>query len=105
MNAKYVFGILAISALTITSCGKKTGGCFKGEKAVVKDFSDQSDSCGIVFQLEDGTKLEPTNLVNFQGIDYTHGQLIWVSYKPASGASLCGLGEIVELKCVSEREY
>jgi hypothetical protein len=104
MNAKYIFGILAVSALSFTSCGKKTGGCFKGEKAVVKDFTD-SDSCGIVFQLEDGTKLEPTNLSNFQGIDYSHGSLVWVSYKPASGASTCGLGEIVELKCVSEREY
>lgn len=104
MKMKYVFGVLAISALVAVSCGKKTGGCYKGEKAVVKDFSD-SDTCGIVFQLEDGTKLEPTNLAEFKGIDYTHGSLVWVSYKPASGASTCGIGDIVELKCVAEREY
>ncbi|MBI3136768.1 MAG: hypothetical protein HYZ14_18990 [Bacteroidetes bacterium] len=104
MKMKYLFGALAISALVFASCGKKTGGCYKGEKAVVKDFSD-SDTCGIVFQLEDGTKLEPTNLAEFKGIDYTNGSLVWVSYKPASGASTCGIGEIVELRCVSERDY
>jgi hypothetical protein len=105
MNAKYIFGILAVSALSFTSCGKKTGGCARGEKAVVKNYTAESDTCGILFQLEDGTKLEPTNLSNFQDIDYTHGALVWVSYKPASGASTCGMGDIVEMKCISEREY
>lgn len=104
MNAKYIFGILLLSGIALTSCGKKTGGCYKGEKAWVKDFSD-SDTCGILFKLEDGTYLEPTNLIEFPGINYTEGQLVWVSYKETSGASLCGLGEIVELKCVTEREY
>jgi hypothetical protein len=104
MKTKYIIGALAISALVVASCGKDSGGCFKGEKAVVKDFTD-SDSCGIVFQLEDGTKLEPTNLAEFKGIEYTHGALVWISYKPASGASTCGIGDIVEIKCVAEREY
>lgn len=105
MRTKYVFGILALTALMISSCGKKTGGCPGGEKAIVKDFSEESDSCGIVIQLEDGTKLEATNLIEFQNIDFSHGTLLWVSYRDVSGTSLCGLGEIVELKCVSEREY
>lgn len=104
MKASYIFAAFAFSALLIASCGKNTGGCYKGEKAKIRDFS-ASDSCGIVIQLEDGTKLEPTNLAEFKGIEYTEGKLIWVSYKPASGASTCGLGEIVEIKCIAERPY
>lgn len=103
MNAKYIFGILAVSALVISSCGKKTGGCAKGEKAVVKNFDN--DSCDILFKLEDGTYLQPTNLSNFQSLEYNDGDLVWVSYKETSGASLCGMGEIVEMKCIAEREY
>jgi hypothetical protein len=104
MNAKYFLGALAVSVLLIASCGKKTGGCYKGEKAWVKDFTD-SDTCGILFQLEDGTKLEPINLSEFSGMEFNHGDLVWISYKPASGASLCGMGDIVEIKCLAEREY
>jgi len=103
MKAKYILGILAISTLTFASC-KKNNGCSLSEKAIVKDFTD-TDTCGIVFQLEDGTKLEPTNLAEFAGLEYNHGDLVWISYKPASGASTCGIGEIVEIRCVSEREY
>jgi len=103
MKAKFIFGILAVATLTFASC-KKNNGCSFSEKAVVKDFS-YTDSCGIVFQLEDGTKLEPTNLAEHSGMEYKSGDLVWLSYKPASGASTCGLGEIVEIRCVSKREY
>lgn len=104
MKAKYVVGILAVFALTFVAC-KKNNGCSRSEKAVVKDFS-ASDTCGIVFQLvEDGTKLEPTNLAEHGGMEYNHGDLVWISWKKTSGASTCGLGEIVEIRCVSEREY
>jgi hypothetical protein len=103
MKAKYLIGILAVSALAFGAC-KKNNGCSRSEKAVVKDFSD-SDTCGIVFQLEDGSKLEPTNLAEFAGLEYNHGDLVWISWKEASGASTCGIGEIVEIRCVSEREY
>lgn len=103
MKAKYILGILAISTLTFASC-KKNNGCYNSEKAKVRDFTS-TDSCSIVFELEDGTKLEPTNLAEFASLDYNEGDLVWLSYKPASGASTCGLGDIVEIKCVSEREY
>jgi hypothetical protein len=104
MNAKYFLGALAVSVLLIASCGKKTGGCYKGEKAWVKDFSE-SDTCGILFRLEDGTYLEPINLSEFNNLPLNHDDLVWISYKPASGASLCGKGDIVEIKCLADREY
>ncbi|MBK7128662.1 MAG: hypothetical protein IPM74_01600 [Crocinitomicaceae bacterium] len=104
MKKNIFFGSVAAVVLLLSSCGKDTGGCFKGEKAWVRDYSD-SDTCGIVFELEDGTFLEPTNLAEFQHLDYVHNMLIWVSYKEVSGASICGMGEIVEMKCIEEREY
>lgn len=104
MKKLLLIGLVSTAILSITSCEKKNGCPHNSEKAMVRDFTD-SDSCGIVFQLEDGTKLEPTNLSEYQFINYEEGQLIWVKYKPAAGASTCGLGDIVRLTCVSEREY
>lgn len=99
-----ILGLMALSVIAFGSCGKNTGGCRKGEKAWVEDYSD-SDTCGIVFKLEDGTKLEATNLAEFSNMQFEHGDLLWVSYKETSGASTCGLGEIVEMKCIAERPY
>jgi len=103
MKAFYILAISSLVGYTAVSC-KKNNGCARSEKAVVKDFSD-SDTCGIIFQLEDGTKLEPTNLAEFKGLPYNHNDKVWISYKPADGASKCGIGEIVKIRCVSAREY
>lgn len=101
---KYLFlGSLFAAVISFTACSKKNGCPGSSEKATVRVF--ESDSCGTLFQIEDGTKLEPTNLSEFQVLDYEEGMWVWVKYKPASGASKCGLGDIVKLQCVSEREF
>jgi hypothetical protein len=104
MKKLLLVGFVAGSVLSFTACNKNNGCPNSSEKARVRDFTD-SDTCGFLFELENGTKLEPTNISEFPLINYEEGQLVWVKYKPASGASTCGLGEIVKLKCVSEREY
>lgn len=101
MKAKHIFGILALGALTFTACNKNNG-CSRSEKAIVYDLSD-SDSCGIVFRLEDGTYLEATNLNEFQA--WEDGDLVWISHKETAGASTCGLGEIVRIRCVVPRDF
>lgn len=104
MKLKHVFGIstiLAITVLTFTAC-KKNNGCARSEKAQVLDLSD-SDSCGIVFRLDDNTYLEATNLNEFQ--KFKNGDLVWISYKETAGASTCDLGEIVKIKCVVPRDF
>ena len=103
MKTKLILGTLFIALISFTSCNKNNG-CSKSEKAWVRDFSE-TDTCGIVFQLEDGTKLEPVNLAEFSTMNFAEGDLVWLSYKGASGASTCGIGDIVEIRCVSEREY
>ncbi len=102
MKAKYILGALAISVATFTACNKNNG-CARSEAAIVRDFS-ASDSCGTVFELtEDGEYLEATNLNQFK--NYEDGDLVWISYKATSGASECKLGEIVKIRCISDREF
>lgn len=103
MKIKSIVIIFALAGLFTISC-KKNNGCAKSEKAVVFDFSD-SDTCGIVFQLEDGSYVEPSNLSEYSALELTDGKLIWLSWKETSGASLCGIGTIGEIKCISDREY
>ncbi|MDA7803312.1 hypothetical protein N8987_01885 [Crocinitomix sp.] len=101
MKIKYLFGFLTLAALTFTAC-KKNNGCARSEKATVLDLSD-SDSCGIVFKIEDGTFLEAANLNEFQ--TFEGGDLVWISFKNTAGASTCGVGEVVEIRCVVPREF
>lgn len=101
MKLKYLFGGLALITVGFTAC-KKNNGCARSEQATVLDLSD-SDSCGIVFKIEDGTFLEGANLNEFQ--TFEDGDLVWISYKNTAGASTCGIGEVVHIRCVVPREY
>ena len=103
-NYKYkrVFSsILALATIAFSACNKNNG-CARSEKATVLDFSD-SDTCGLVFRLEDGTYLEATNLNEFQA--WEAGDLVWISHKETAGASTCGLGEVIQIRCVVAREF
>jgi hypothetical protein len=101
MKKKIVFGILALATISFSACDKHNG-CARSEKATVFDFSD-TDTCGIVFRLEDGNYLEATNLNEFQA--WEAGDLVWISHKETSGASTCGLGDVIQIRCVVAREF
>ncbi len=98
----FVGGLVVVFAVVFSSCNKNNG-CSRSEKAIALDLSTESDSCGTVFQLEDGTLLEATNANQFQAFE--NGDLVWLSYKETSGASLCNMGEIVRLRCLVPREF
>ncbi|MGB1104319.1 MAG: hypothetical protein ACPG21_11910 [Crocinitomicaceae bacterium] len=102
MKTKFALAFFALATLGVTACNKNNG-CSRSEKAIVRDFSD-SGTCGIVFELEgDGTYLEATNLSDFQ--KFEDGDLVFISHKETAGASTCGLGEIVYIRCVVPREF
>jgi hypothetical protein len=101
MKKKLVFGILALAMISFSAC-EKNNGCSRSEKATVFDFSD-TDTCGIVFRLEDGNYLEATNLNEFQA--WEEGDLVWISHKETAGASVCGLGDVIEIRCVVARDF
>ncbi|UKN02531.1 hypothetical protein K6119_03225 [Paracrocinitomix mangrovi] len=105
MKKLVIAGAVIAAFFSITSCNKNNGCPNNSEKAVIRDYSNVSDSCGVIIQTEDGTKLEATNLSEYGYVNMDSGQLVWVKYKEAAGASICGLGEVVQLKCLSEREY
>lgn len=103
---KYILGaLLALTVIPFLACEKKNGCPYNSEKATILDFSEASDTCGIVFELEDGTKLEAMNRNEFPSVDYTNGNWIWIKYKKTSGASTCGLGDIIRISCISDREF
>ena len=104
MKKLLFIGFIGAVLFSVSACNKNNGCPNSSEKAKIRDFT--SDSCTFIIQLEDGTKLEPTNLSEYPYVNMEEGQLVWVKYKESSGASTCGLGEqIVRLKCLSEREF
>lgn len=70
-------------------------------KGVVKDYTGL-DGCGFVIELNSGEILEPA-FVHDTTFVFHDNQKVWLSYKPLSAASICMVGEIVEVLCINER--
>ena len=84
-------------------------------RATVRDLTGL-DGCGFVFELEDGTRLEPVvtymcgtpplpkevsedPLFNF---DFAEGKKVLISYEPAFSGSICMAGLPAKITCLSE---
>lgn len=92
--------VLILGLGTLTSCDKDTD-CSNAVKAEFKDLTGL-DGCGMVIELANGDRLEPTNLANFE-IEVVDSRKIWVEYHVVDGASICMVGEIVEIVCIGKR--
>lgn len=84
--------------------------------ATVRDLTG-FDGCGFVFELQDGTRLEPIRfgffcgtpplpkevtedpLYNFEFID---GQQVLINYEVTDSPSICMVGDVVKITCVKE---
>ena len=77
--------------------------CPNGVTATLKNLTGL-DGCSWVLVLENGKKLEPTNLRKFDHIKLEDGKQVIVEYetKPLA-ASICIVGTIVEIICISEK--
>ena len=92
---------LVVLTLTICSCNKESE-CENSHSAKLVNMTGL-DGCSWMIELNNGTKLEPTNLNDFN-INLQENQKIWVVYYPAAQlASICMHGEIVTIDCISER--
>ena len=98
MKKMIVTCLVLLAALS--SCQK--GGCKEAVKAEFKDLTGL-DGCGIVIQLSDGSYIEPQNLSDFS-ITPEDGKKIWVQYHSTQGGSICMVGDIVKIDCISERK-
>jgi hypothetical protein len=107
------------SAIIFWSCEEdkiSTISCDNGVLATVRDLTGL-DGCGFVFELTDGTRLEPMRLMycgtpplpkevtedplyDFQFVD---GKQVRLGYEEIQGAvSICMVGKIVRITCIEE---
>ena len=97
---KFILSLVVLT-LTIYSCNKESE-CENSHSAKLVNMTGL-DGCSWMIELENGTKLEPTNLNDFN-INLQENQKIWVVYHTAAQmASICMHGEIVTIDCISER--
>jgi len=84
----------------MSSCMKQA--CSNGEKATMKDLTGL-DGCGFVLELEDGIRLEPTNLGTFD-FQPKDGQKLRVTYDTVDEYyTTCMVGQGVVITCLTER--
>ena len=108
--------LLVLTLLIFSACSKevvKTSNC--AVEATVRNLTGL-DGCGFVFELTDGTRLEPQILMycgamplssevpndplyNFQFVD---GKRVKISYEQVEGASICMVGPMVKITCLTE---
>jgi hypothetical protein len=104
MNSKTFYQkilVLALLIVAIHSCNKESE-CENSHSAKLVNMTGL-DGCSWMIELNDGTRLEPTNLNDFN-INLKENQKIWVVYYTAAQmASICMHGEIVTIDCISER--
>ena len=98
-SMNYIICILI--CVIICSCNKNT--CDLAVKAEIKDLTGL-DGCGFVIELENGERIKPINYDDFD-VELKDGEKIWVSYHltPLLIGSVCMVGDIVEIDCMTKR--
>jgi hypothetical protein len=90
--------------------------CDQGVMATVKDLTGL-DGCGFVFELNDGTRLEPIRLMYcgtpplpkevtkdpLYDFEFVDGKQVRMGYEEINdAASICMVGKIVRITCIEE---
>ncbi len=107
---------MAFVAGMLVSCEEQAVGARCEITATVRDLTGL-DGCGFVFELADGTRLEPQRigycgtpplpkevtedpLYDFEFVD---GKVVTIGYEEIlDAASICMVGKIVKITCLSE---
>jgi hypothetical protein len=66
--------------------------------ATVRDLTGL-DGCGKVLELANGQRLEPHGTV-WNSFTSTNGQQVFINYTPTPNASICMVGQTVEITCI-----
>jgi hypothetical protein len=91
--------VFLFSLLILASCTKDTN-CANSEHAELKNLTGL-DGCGWVVELDNGSKLEPQNLSDFD-VELVEGKDVHIRYTEVGGGSICMVGQIVTIDCLSE---
>ena len=115
----YLTTFCIVLSLLFISCDEEQPVVITCDNAVLATVKDLTglDGCGFVFELADGTKLEPqmlffcgtpplpkevteNPLYNFQWVD---GKQVRIAYEEIpDAASICMVGKIVKITCLEE---
>lgn len=97
---KYWIFILLLTGLII-SANKCDQGEIKNKTGIVKEYT-HLDGCNFIIELDDGTKLEPMEVVPV--FEFRDGQKVKISYTPLEGvASTCMVGKLVKITKIKKR--
>ena len=116
---RYMKGLISFCLLTASlfQCGKNPGipVCGEGVCTTLATVTDMTglDGCGLMFELADGTLLEPERRVYVKAptveedplyhFDLRAGQVVSIDWVvPAGLASTCMAGPIVFITCIHE---
>jgi len=101
MKFKLLFPLILLGAALLLA-GCPTDKCPDGENAVLRDYTGL-DGCRWVFELEDGQRLEPINLHEYD-FELTDGQKVKITFTEAPDMmSICMVGKMVNITCISKR--
>lgn len=109
--------VLASAVLLFTGCAESNIEPTCATPATVRDLAGL-DGCGWVFELEDGTRLEPfwpwwcgtpplpkevTDSPLYQ-YEYVDGKTVYITYELMTDmASTCMAGQVAQITCISDR--
>lgn len=108
--------LIIILAFGLAMCADEENEKQCETQATIRDLSGL-DGCGWVFELEDGTRLEPlkvflcgtppvTNVPNDVLINYNFvdGKKVLIDYKEANSPSICMVGPTVIITCIRDAQ-
>lgn len=108
-----------VIVMTLLSCDEKVDTsvpCNQGVEATVRDLTNL-DGCGFIFELKDGTKLEPLRLFicgtpplpkevtedPLYQFEWKDGKKVVIGYEEQTEyGSYCMVGPVVKITCISE---
>ena len=118
MKKFLTLGLLFLILLSCTNEGYSPSvPCTQGVEATVRDLTGL-DGCGFIFELEDGTRLEPKRIMLFCGtpplpkevtedplfqFEWIDGKRVKIGYDVLTDAvSICMVGSMVKITCIEE---
>lgn len=115
MKKLLVTGLVALVSLSCQENHIEKGDC--SVPATVRDLTG-FDGCGWVFELSDGQRLEPQRMILMCGtpplppeitedplydFEWVNGKTVYISYQELDAASICMVGPVVKITCISDR--
>lgn len=115
-----LFFIVVLTAFLIGACEEEVlkADCNAPVKATMRDLTGL-DGCGFVFELEDGTRLQPRLLLYcgtpplpkevtedpLFGFEFEDGKKVMIGFTECTDcASICMAGTIVKITCITEEQ-